>query len=139
MEMSNLVAKLKSLNLELGEDLIVHLVLISLPTHFGMTNDLLVNLYLIVCKRKRGCREIRLKNKKMKNIKGTASHSLDVFMSFKVEVELYLERKLKSSNLIVVVNTMVDMIDENNVQNILPFFSKSVELFRNTQCQANLA
>ncbi|RDX90832.1 Copia protein, partial [Mucuna pruriens] len=35
MEMSNLVEKLKSLKLELSEDLIVHLVLISLPTHFG--------------------------------------------------------------------------------------------------------
>ncbi|RDX67975.1 hypothetical protein CR513_53093, partial [Mucuna pruriens] len=35
MEMSNLAAKLKSLKLESGKDLIVHLVLISLPTHFG--------------------------------------------------------------------------------------------------------
>ncbi|RDY03167.1 hypothetical protein CR513_13274, partial [Mucuna pruriens] len=35
MEMSNFTAKLKSLKLELGEDLIVHLVLISLPTNFG--------------------------------------------------------------------------------------------------------
>ncbi|RDX85138.1 hypothetical protein CR513_33714, partial [Mucuna pruriens] len=34
MQMSNLAAKLKSLKLEFGEDLIVHLVLISLPTHF---------------------------------------------------------------------------------------------------------
>ncbi|RDX66209.1 hypothetical protein CR513_55043, partial [Mucuna pruriens] len=38
MEMSNLAAKLKSLKLELGEDLIVHLILISLPTHFGYFN-----------------------------------------------------------------------------------------------------
>lgn len=35
MEMSNLASKLKSLKLELGEDLLVYLVLISLPTHFG--------------------------------------------------------------------------------------------------------
>ena len=35
MEMSNLASKLKALKLELGEDLLVHLVLISLPTHFG--------------------------------------------------------------------------------------------------------
>ncbi|RDY14561.1 Copia protein, partial [Mucuna pruriens] len=35
MEVSNLTAKLKSLKLELDEDLIVHLVLISLPTHFA--------------------------------------------------------------------------------------------------------
>eukprot|EP00256_Glycine_max_P058075 XP_014626065.1 uncharacterized protein LOC106796934 [Glycine max] len=35
MEMSNLASKLKALKLELGEDLLVHLVLISLPAHFG--------------------------------------------------------------------------------------------------------
>jgi hypothetical protein len=35
MEMSNLASKLKALKLELPEDLIVHLVLISLPAHFG--------------------------------------------------------------------------------------------------------
>jgi len=35
MEMSNLASKLKSLKLELGEDLLMHLVLISLPAHFG--------------------------------------------------------------------------------------------------------
>ncbi|XP_025983117.1 uncharacterized protein [Glycine max] len=35
MEMSNLASKLKSLKLELGEDLLVHLVLISLPSLFG--------------------------------------------------------------------------------------------------------
>ncbi|RDX73899.1 hypothetical protein CR513_46419, partial [Mucuna pruriens] len=35
MEVSNLVAKLKLLKLELDEDLIVHLVLISLYVHFG--------------------------------------------------------------------------------------------------------
>jgi len=35
MEMSNLASKLKALKLELGEDLLVHLVLISLLTHLG--------------------------------------------------------------------------------------------------------
>ncbi|KAF8365177.1 hypothetical protein HHK36_032815 [Tetracentron sinense] len=35
MEMSHLASKLKSLKLELSEDLLVHLVLISLPAHFG--------------------------------------------------------------------------------------------------------
>ena len=35
MEMSNLASKLKALKLEPGEDLLVHLVLISLPAHFG--------------------------------------------------------------------------------------------------------
>ncbi|XP_014633291.1 uncharacterized protein LOC114406614 [Glycine soja] len=35
MEMSNLASKLKALKLELGEDSLVHLVLISLPAHFG--------------------------------------------------------------------------------------------------------
>jgi len=35
MKMSNLASKLKALKLELGEDLLVYLVLISLSTHFG--------------------------------------------------------------------------------------------------------
>nr|KYP47118.1 hypothetical protein KK1_031276 [Cajanus cajan] len=35
MEMSNLASKLKALKLEFSDDLLVHLVLISLPTHFG--------------------------------------------------------------------------------------------------------
>ncbi|XP_025983314.1 uncharacterized protein [Glycine max] len=35
MEMSNLASKLKSLKLELGEDLLMHLVLILLPAYFG--------------------------------------------------------------------------------------------------------
>eukprot|EP00256_Glycine_max_P070437 XP_025985032.1 uncharacterized protein LOC113002187 [Glycine max] len=35
MEMSNLASKIKSLKLELGENLLVHLVLILLPAHFG--------------------------------------------------------------------------------------------------------
>ncbi|RDX73030.1 hypothetical protein CR513_47415, partial [Mucuna pruriens] len=69
MEMSNLAEKFKSLNLELGEDLIVHLVLISLPTHFGYGY-----LYLIHEK----------------------SQSLDVFKSFKTEVELQLGKKIKA-------------------------------------------
>nr|KYP46851.1 hypothetical protein KK1_031554 [Cajanus cajan] len=35
MEMSHIASKLKALKLELSEDLLVHLVLISLPTQFG--------------------------------------------------------------------------------------------------------
>nr|KYP63593.1 hypothetical protein KK1_018172 [Cajanus cajan] len=35
MGMFNLASKLKALKLELSDDLLVHLVLISLPTHFG--------------------------------------------------------------------------------------------------------
>ena len=35
MEMSNLVTRLKALKLELSEDILVHLVLISLPTQFN--------------------------------------------------------------------------------------------------------
>ncbi|XP_040867871.1 uncharacterized protein [Glycine max] len=34
MEISNLASKMKTLKLELGEDLLMHLVLISLPAHF---------------------------------------------------------------------------------------------------------
>ena len=33
--MSNLASKLKALKIELGEELLVHLVLISLTVHFG--------------------------------------------------------------------------------------------------------
>ncbi|RDY03188.1 hypothetical protein CR513_13262, partial [Mucuna pruriens] len=69
MEMSNLAAKFKSLKLEFDEDLIVHLVLISLPTHFGYNY-----LYLIHEK----------------------SQFLDVFKSFKAEVELQLGKKIKA-------------------------------------------
>jgi len=35
MEMSHLASKLKALKLELSEDLLVHLILISLLAHFG--------------------------------------------------------------------------------------------------------
>ena len=35
MKMSNLVSKLIALKLELGEDLLVHLTLISFLVHFG--------------------------------------------------------------------------------------------------------
>ncbi|XP_057745631.1 uncharacterized protein LOC130963545 [Arachis stenosperma] len=38
MEMSHLASKLKALKLELSEDLLVHFILISLPTHFGQFN-----------------------------------------------------------------------------------------------------
>ncbi|RDX88769.1 hypothetical protein CR513_29593, partial [Mucuna pruriens] len=62
MEMSNFAAKLKSLKLELSEDLIMHLVLIFLHTlGNSKTNGPSMNLYLTMCKRKRGCKEIRLK------------------------------------------------------------------------------
>jgi hypothetical protein len=35
MQMSNLASKLKALNLEFSNDLLVHLVLISLPVQYG--------------------------------------------------------------------------------------------------------
>jgi len=35
MEMSDLASKLKALKLDLFEDSLVHLILISLPAHFG--------------------------------------------------------------------------------------------------------
>ena len=35
MEMSNLVTRLKALKLELSKDILMHLVLISLPTQFS--------------------------------------------------------------------------------------------------------
>ncbi|RDX91453.1 hypothetical protein CR513_26569, partial [Mucuna pruriens] len=202
MEMSNLAVKLKSLKLELGEDLIVHLILISLSIHFGRTNHLLVNLYLTMCKRKRACREIRLKvlillrpfkikkgrtlrvlhkgllNERKLDAKRAKdvlelkhidicgpfpttswngqqyfitfiddysrysylylihenSQSLDVFKSFKFDVELQLGKKIKA------IKSDHDMMDQkNNIKGLLPFFSESVEFFHNTSCQENLA
>jgi len=35
MQMSHIASKFKALKLELSEDLLVHLVLISLPAHFS--------------------------------------------------------------------------------------------------------
>ncbi|RDY09397.1 hypothetical protein CR513_06227, partial [Mucuna pruriens] len=72
MELSNLVAKLKSFKLELDEDLIMHLVLISLVAHFGQFKY--DYLYLIHEK----------------------FQSLDVFKSFKVEVEVELQLRKKT-------------------------------------------
>ena len=40
MKMSNLTSKLKALKLELGEDLLVHLVLISLPSLWAIQSEL---------------------------------------------------------------------------------------------------
>ncbi|RDX92644.1 hypothetical protein CR513_25201, partial [Mucuna pruriens] len=58
----------------------------------------------------------------------------------KLKLNFNLERKLKSSNLIMVVNIVVDMMDqENNMRGLLPFFLESVELFRNIPSQENLA
>ncbi|RDY05103.1 hypothetical protein CR513_11098, partial [Mucuna pruriens] len=135
MKVSNLIAKLKSLKLELDEDLIVYLILISLPTHFGRINGPSMSLYLTMCKRKRGCRDIRLKvliflrplrirKERTLRIEGVErvkdvfelihtniyddcfrysylylihekSQPLDVFKSFKDEVELQLGKKIK--------------------------------------------
>ncbi|RDX67397.1 hypothetical protein CR513_53730, partial [Mucuna pruriens] len=123
MNMSNIAAKLKSLKLELGEDLIVYLLLISLSTHFGQF-------------------KVSYNTQKDKwSLNELISHCVQEEESFsKLKLNFNLERKLKLSNLIVMVNTMVDMTDqENNVQGLLSFFSKSVELFRNTSCQTNLA
>ena len=63
IEMSNLAAKLKSLKLELSEDILMYLVLISLLAQFSQfevsyntqrKNGLLMSLFLIVCKKKIG-------------------------------------------------------------------------------------
>ncbi|KAF1870429.1 hypothetical protein Lal_00003635 [Lupinus albus] len=56
--MSNLTLKLKLLKLELGENLLVNLVLISLPTHFG-----------------------KFKNKKRKNNKDVVKELFAFFLS----------------------------------------------------------
>ncbi|RDX64378.1 hypothetical protein CR513_57075, partial [Mucuna pruriens] len=97
MKVSNLATKLKSLKLELDEDLIVHLVLISLPTHFGQFKvsyntqkdkwslNELISHYV---KKEERYDYLYLTHEK--------SQSLDVFKSFKVEVELQLGKKIKA-------------------------------------------
>ncbi|RDY05986.1 hypothetical protein CR513_10102, partial [Mucuna pruriens] len=83
MEMSNLTSKLKSLKLKLGEDLFVHLVLISLLAYFGQfkvnyntqKDKWSLNELISHC---RGCKKMTKstyfasisQNKKRKNIKG---------------------------------------------------------------------
>jgi len=66
--------------------------------------------------------------------------TLDIFKSFKAKVELQLGKKIK------VVKSdrggeYYGIYDGSGEQRIRPFrfFSKSVELFCNTLCQANLA
>ena len=60
MEMSHIVSKLKTLKIQLLEDVLVHLVLNSLFAHFNQfkstrrRNGLLMISFHFVCKRKRG-------------------------------------------------------------------------------------
>ncbi|KAH7864764.1 hypothetical protein Vadar_033519 [Vaccinium darrowii] len=61
MEMSNLVTKMKALKLEFSQEILVYLVLISLPTQFGpfkinynTQREKWTLNELIVCKRKKG-------------------------------------------------------------------------------------
>lgn len=63
MKMSHLASKLKTLRLELSEYLIVHLVLISLPTQLSQfkvgttvkrTSAPFMSSYHIVCKKRKG-------------------------------------------------------------------------------------
>ncbi|RDY04452.1 hypothetical protein CR513_11834, partial [Mucuna pruriens] len=108
MKVSNLTAKLKSLKLELDEDLIVQLVLISLLAHFGQFKvsyntqkdkwslNELISHYMQ--------EEEMLQRDKTENdysrygylyLIHEKSQSLDVFKSFKAEVELQLGNKIK--------------------------------------------
>ena len=67
------------------------------------------------------------------------SQSLDVFKSFKAEVELQLGKKINVVDLTVVVNTMIGMMDqENNVRDPSSFSSKSVVLCLNIPCREHL-
>ena len=63
MQMSNIASKLKALKLELSDDLLVHLVLLSLPAHSinlmsvitaKRGNGLSMNSFHIVWKKKKG-------------------------------------------------------------------------------------
>ncbi|RDX75090.1 hypothetical protein CR513_45071, partial [Mucuna pruriens] len=175
MKMFNLTAKLKSLKLKLSEDLIVLLVLISLPTHFGQfkvsyntqkdkwsLNEFISHHVQEEERLQRDKTESAhfastSQNKKRKNIKGIAEGSsqinsrygylylileksqlLDVFKSFKAEVELRLGNKIK------VIKSghggeYYGRYDGSREQcfrpfSLLPFFSENVELFHNTPC-----
>ncbi|RDY08294.1 hypothetical protein CR513_07485, partial [Mucuna pruriens] len=83
MEMPNLASKLKSLKLEPGEDLSLHLVLISLPVHFGQFKSLneLISHYVQEEERLQKDKTesthfaSTLQNKKRKNIKGVMEWS----------------------------------------------------------------
>ncbi|RDX69077.1 hypothetical protein CR513_51856, partial [Mucuna pruriens] len=97
IEMSNLAAKFKSFMLKLGEDLIMHLVLISLPTHFGQfkvsyntqKDKWFLNEFISHCvKEEERYNYLYLIHEK--------SQSLNFFKFFKVEVELQLGKKIKA-------------------------------------------
>jgi len=68
------------------------------------------------------------------------SQSLDVFKTFKAKVKLQLGKKIKVVKSDRGSEYMADVMDrENNVQDLLRFSLKSVELFHNTLCRENLA
>ncbi|RDX96003.1 hypothetical protein CR513_21382, partial [Mucuna pruriens] len=92
MEMYNLASKLKSFKLEFGEDLLVHLILISLPAHFRQF-------------------KVSYNNQKDKwSLNELISHYLQE--EERLKMNFNIERKLKSSNLIVVVNSIYDELGE---------------------------
>jgi len=68
------------------------------------------------------------------------SQSLDVFKSFKAEVELQLGKKIKVAKFDS-GGEYYDRYDGSGEQRLGPFalFLKECELFNNTLCQVNLA
>jgi len=60
MRMSNIASKLRALKLELSEDLLIHLVLISLSSQFSQfkisynSQKALMNSFHTVCKKRKG-------------------------------------------------------------------------------------
>ncbi|RDX97262.1 hypothetical protein CR513_19981, partial [Mucuna pruriens] len=75
MEMFNLTAKLKSLKLEIAEDLLVHLVLVSLPAHFGQFKYMQEKERLQRDKTESAHFASTSQNKKKKKIKDVAERS----------------------------------------------------------------
>ncbi|RDY06593.1 hypothetical protein CR513_09395, partial [Mucuna pruriens] len=67
IEMSNLAAKFKSLKLESGEDLIVHLVLISLFTHFRLQRVKTENTHFALTYQNKKRRTLRMLRKGLLN------------------------------------------------------------------------
>ncbi|RVW95606.1 Retrovirus-related Pol polyprotein from transposon TNT 1-94 [Vitis vinifera] len=108
MEMSNLVTRLKALKLELSEDILVHLVLISLPTQFSpfkisyntqkekwTLNELIAQTSKQKVQKKQDKKITCFFCKKAGHMKKTCT-KYDVWHEKKAEVENQLSKKIKA-------------------------------------------
>ncbi|KAL6318453.1 hypothetical protein AAG906_041220 [Vitis piasezkii] len=185
MEMSHLASKLKALKLELSDDLLVHLVLISLPAQFNQfkvsyncqKDKWTLNELISFCvqeeerlkqdktesahlastskdkgKRKNKDNKVAASNgpeQKKQKVEIRATTHICVFYGllelpkpsdaerciYVGDVELQLNKRIKSADPTVVVNTMVDMTDQ--VNNAGPFakYLEECGIALNTPCR----